>query len=96
MQFTLATESVYFGFHPVPLQFDSAAFAKLQSRYVKRKLYRPLPVEARKARTAPDFLKRRATLSGCARARLPNIGDINRRAALTRWARYRHRQATGI
>ena len=35
----------------------------------------------------------RARLGGFARARLPNISDINRKAALTRWRRYREGQA---
>src|SRR6516165_10857891 len=33
----------------------------------------------------PDFRVHRATLGGEARARLPNLSDINRKAALTRW-----------
>ena len=41
----------------------------------------------------PDFRVHRARLGAFARARLPNISDINRKAALTRWRRYREGQA---
>jgi hypothetical protein len=40
----------------------------------------------------PDFRRWRARAGGEARARLPNLSDINRRAALTRWRRYRERR----
>jgi len=37
----------------------------------------------------PDFMRRIQRMGGEARARLPNLPDINRRAALTRWRRVR-------
>lgn len=76
------------------LRVDPQATAKMAPRYMKRRLTRAL----RASRSSPLELGKTefARLGGNARARLPNISDINRKAALTRWARYRQRQATSI
>ncbi|MFY9837172.1 MAG: hypothetical protein WAK55_12010, partial [Xanthobacteraceae bacterium] len=76
------------------LRINPARAAKMAPRYVKRRLTRAMsapsytPLELGKA-----HLWR---LGGRARQQLPNASELNRRAALTRWARYRQRQATGI
>jgi hypothetical protein len=60
-------------------------------RLERRKLVR---TKARKARTSssPDFLRWRSKLGGNARAMLPDLSAINRRAAMTRWRRAREAQ----
>jgi hypothetical protein len=70
------------------------AVGKLKDRYTPRRLHRPMWAQAGKAGTGPAFLMRRARLGGEARARLTNISDINRKAALTRWRRYREGQVS--
>jgi len=71
------------------LQIDADAVGKLKDRYTPRRLHRPMRAQAGKAGTGPAFLMRRERRGGEARARLTNISDINRKAALTRWRRYR-------
>jgi hypothetical protein len=65
---------------------------KFKHRYEKRTLTRKVRAQAGIIELLPDARTSRARLGGLARARLPNLSDINRRANLTRWARHRERQ----
>jgi hypothetical protein len=66
---------------------------KFKDRYVKRRLPKKVRAQAGIIELPPDVRVSRARLGGLARARLPNLSNINRRANLTRWRRFRELQA---
>ena len=79
----------------VQLAENQQAMERLRPRLEKRKLVRKR-IRAKEGiiELTPDFRHRRSQLGGLARAKLPNISEINRRAALARWRRYREAQQT--
>ena len=78
----------------VALVDDPQAVERIGKKWERRKARKPVPTGRTysgpiRFELGSEFMKRIARSGGRARASLPNLSDINRRAALTRWRRAR-------